>query len=64
MSNKVRFPLQIQRSLVTALVIFGLPYLGLCGEYNQVLSIGDPAPQWEALPGVDGKDHPFSGLGK
>ncbi len=60
MSNKVRFPLQIQRSLVMALVIFGLPYLGLCGEYNQVLSIGDPAPQWEALPGVDGKDHPFS----
>lgn len=27
------------------------------GEYNQVLSIGDAAPGWVALPGTDGKKH-------
>lgn len=27
------------------------------GEYNQVLDVGDKAPAWEALPGVDGKQH-------
>lgn len=30
----------------------------LCaGEYNQVLSIGDTAPDWVNLPGTDGKRH-------
>lgn len=29
------------------------------GEYNQKLSIGDPAPVWDALPGVDGQEHDF-----
>lgn len=33
---------------------------GVCGEYNQTLSIGDAAPQWEDLPGVDGRQHSFS----
>lgn len=27
------------------------------GEYNQVLDIGDKAPGWTDLPGVDGKRH-------
>ncbi|HVW39524.1 MAG TPA: thioredoxin family protein [Pirellulales bacterium] len=27
------------------------------GEYNETLSIGDQAPAWEDLPGVDGKKH-------
>lgn len=27
------------------------------GEYNEVLSIGDAAPVWSALPGTDGKEH-------
>ena len=27
------------------------------GQYNQVLSIGDVAPQWSELPGVDDKLH-------
>lgn len=29
----------------------------VAGEYNAVLSIGDVAPQWKALPGVDGRQH-------
>ena len=32
------------------------------GEFNQVLSIGDPAPVWEGLPGTDEKSHSFSEL--
>ena len=32
------------------------------GEYNQVLDIGDPAPAWEGLVGVDGKRHSLSDL--
>ncbi len=27
------------------------------GEFNQVLSIGDTAPQWEDLPGIDDRMH-------
>tara|TARA_R110002049_G_scaffold4601_5_gene32738 strand:+ start:1031227 stop:1031805 length:579 start_codon:yes stop_codon:yes gene_type:complete len=34
------------------------------GEFNQVLSIGDAAPQWNDLPGVDGKLHSLSDLGE
>jgi peroxiredoxin len=34
----------------------------LAGEYNPVLSIGDAAPAWTGLPGVDGKDHALADL--
>lgn len=32
------------------------------GEYNGVLSIGDAAPAWKALPGTDGKSHSLDDL--
>ena len=32
------------------------------GEYNRVLDIGAPAPAWQGLPGVDGKDHSLADL--
>lgn len=32
------------------------------GQYNQVLSIGDKAPAWSDLPGVDGKKHSLADL--
>jgi peroxiredoxin len=35
---------------------------GMAGEYNPVLNIGDKAPAWENLPGVDGKKHSLSDL--
>ncbi|HUG66205.1 MAG TPA: thioredoxin family protein [Pirellulaceae bacterium] len=34
------------------------------GEYNPVLSIGDPAPGWKDLPGVDGQKHSSADLEK
>ena len=32
------------------------------GEYNEKLNIGDPAPAWIKLPGVDGKEHSLADL--
>ena len=32
------------------------------GKFNKQLSIGDAAPAWEKLPGVDGKEHSLSDL--
>ena len=34
----------------------------LSGEYNPVLNIGDKAPEWKDLPGVDGKKLSLSDL--
>jgi peroxiredoxin len=34
----------------------------LAGKYNAVLNIGDPAPAWEQLEGVDGKRHALADL--
>lgn len=34
----------------------------LAGQYNEELSIGDPAPAWKDLPGVDGRKHSLSEL--
>jgi peroxiredoxin len=49
------------------LILFSVS-LGICnaaatsqaGQFNEVLSIGDRAPAWESLPGVDGRNHSFS----
>lgn len=32
------------------------------GQYNEVLDIGDPAPAWSELPGVDGQSHALADL--
>jgi peroxiredoxin len=32
------------------------------GEFNAILNLGDPAPAWTNLPGVDGKKHSMSDL--
>lgn len=32
------------------------------GEFNEVLSVGDAAPAWSDLPGVDGKTHSLADL--
>lgn len=42
------------------LACFAAPLVA--GEYNQVLSIGDKAPAWKDLPGVDGKRHSLADL--
>ncbi len=41
-------------------VALAAPALG--GKYNEVLNIGDAAPAWTDLPGVDGKRHSLADL--
>ena len=38
------------------------PAAAEAGKYNPVLDIGDKAPAWKDLPGVDGKNHSLSDL--
>jgi peroxiredoxin len=40
----------------------GLTALVPAGEFNKKLSVGDPAPAWAGLPGVDGKPHALADL--
>ncbi|QDT03201.1 thiol-disulfide oxidoreductase [Rubripirellula lacrimiformis] len=35
----------------------GVSGIAAAGQYNSVISVGDAAPSWEALEGVDGKHH-------
>ena len=37
-------------------------WLAEAGEYNPVMNIGDAAPAWKDLPGVDGKKHSLADL--
>lgn len=40
-----------------AVVLLAFPALCLAGKFNRVLSIGDAAPQWRQLTGVDDRTH-------
>ncbi len=42
--------------------VIGLASWAEAGKYNRVLSIGDPAPDWKDLPGVDGRKLSLSDL--
>lgn len=44
------------------LASFAITSFATAGEYNEVLKIGDSAPAWDNLPGVDGKQHSLSDL--
>lgn len=52
------------RTLAVLLLVWscGIVSALQAGEYNEVLSIGDAAPAWTDLPGVDGKQHSLSDL--
>lgn len=43
--------------LLACLLLLGFSNFAFAGKYNQTHSIGDPAPSWSKLPGVDGKEH-------
>ncbi|MEX2115087.1 MAG: thioredoxin family protein [Pirellulales bacterium] len=50
------------RYVLAALVAMVFTSPALAGKYNDVLSIGDAAPAWEGLEGVDGKRHALAEL--
>ena len=50
----------IRRLLSIVTLLAALSAVARAGTYNEALSIGDPAPTWTDLPGVDGKKHSFA----
>lgn len=46
----------------TLLLLFFSTASIAAGEYNPVLDIGDAAPAWKDLPGIDGQKHSLAGL--
>ncbi|UUO06254.1 thioredoxin family protein [Blastopirellula sp. J2-11] len=48
--------------LWTLVALFSLTTLLTAGEFNPVKNIGDKAPVWQDLPGVDGQKHSLSDL--
>jgi peroxiredoxin len=52
----------MQRVSLLLLILLGFLRPIDAGEFNQVLSIGDQAPRWEKLIGIDGAHHSLSDL--
>lgn len=53
------------RFIAAALVVAGLALVpAQAGEFNKKLNVGDAAPTWSGLPGVDGKKHSLADLKK
>lgn len=50
------------RRATCALILTLLAGVAAGGEFNQVLSVGDDAPTWTELPGVDGQAHASADL--
>ena len=50
--------------LASVAVTTSLSHVAYSGEFNPILSIGDKAPDWKDLPGVDGKKLSLSDLKK
>ncbi|HET6324347.1 MAG TPA: thioredoxin family protein [Planctomycetaceae bacterium] len=48
--------------VLAVLCLSSAPAPARAGEFNSVLNIGDPAPAWKDLPGVDGKRHSLADL--
>lgn len=38
------------------------PAASVAGEFNPTLNVGDKAPSWSKLPGIDGKEHALDDL--
>lgn len=59
-------PLTFRPSSLAVLLLLclnlALPHRTVAGEFNEVLSVGDKAPAWTGLPGVDGKPHSLADL--
>src|SRR5690242_18116267 len=58
-SGPVKLRNNMSRMFVLGSMFMCFALSGRAGEFNEVLSIGSPAPTWKHLPGVDGKAHDF-----
>lgn len=52
----------IRTSLAAACLLLVAVAAAPAGEFNKVLSVGDPAPAWKDLEGTDGKSHSLADL--
>jgi peroxiredoxin len=50
----------MRRIGISSVALLLLPWIASAGTYNDALNIGDAAPAWKDLPGVDGKKHSFA----
>jgi peroxiredoxin len=50
------------RGILAGIVLIACSATASAGKYNAVLNIGDAAPAWKDLPGVDGKSHSLADL--
>ncbi len=48
--------------LLTAILSAFFSDRATAGQFNEVLNVGDAAPAWSKLPGVDGKEHSLADL--
>ena len=48
--------------VLAAVLMLAIPHLAAAGKYNPVLKIGDAAPEWSGLEGIDGKPHALKDL--
>ncbi len=51
--------IRLQSALIAGLAAVSLILCGFVGKYNKQLSVGDPAPKFKKLIGVDDKRHSF-----
>jgi peroxiredoxin len=49
-------------ALIAIIVLLGWPQPSRAGRFNKVLSVGDAAPAWSDLAGVDGRKHSLADL--
>jgi len=59
-----REPLTFLNSLASLAILLASATTTQAGEYNPILDIGDKAPEWSKLPGVDGKNYSLSDFRK
>ena len=50
------------RTIMTLILSLSVTLTSEAGKYNPVLNIGDVAPKWTNLPGVDDKEHSYDDL--
>src|SRR4051812_23293099 len=50
------------RMMLATAVAMSFTAVAHAGEFNEKLKLGDPAPAWTNLPGVDGKSHALADL--
>jgi peroxiredoxin len=50
------------RVAMLAMLMWSACAAAVAGKYNATLNIGDPAPQWSGLEGVDGQRHALADL--